>query len=94
MINLVEENIFELKNYNCVEIAEDEFTLVPTFLGNIASEYYLKPKTVFYLNKKLEGNLTIRKLIHILSNSEEYSEVPVRHNEDQMNIALSKICPY
>jgi hypothetical protein len=37
LINLVEENIFELKNYNCVEIAEDEFTLVPTFLGNIAS---------------------------------------------------------
>lgn len=46
------------------------------------------------MDKKLEGNLAIRKLIHILSNCEEYAEVPVRHNEDQMNMALSKLCPY
>ena len=30
----------------------------------------------------------------ILSHVEEYAEVPVRHNEDQMNINLSSICPY
>ena len=43
-----------------------------------------------YLEKKLVGNLTIRKLIYILSHSEEYAEVPVRHHEDDMNITLSK----
>lgn len=43
LINLIDENLFELKQLNCVELGDDEFTIEPTFLGKIASLYYLKP---------------------------------------------------
>lgn len=32
-------------------------------------------------------------MIRILSYAKEFEEVPLRHNEDNMNEALSKICP-
>jgi activating signal cointegrator complex subunit 3 len=31
--------------------------------------------------------------MRILSYSSEYLDVPMRHNEDNMNEALSKLCP-
>lgn len=33
-------------------------------------------------------------MLEIISNSKEFDEVPVRHNEDNLNEGLAKICPY
>jgi len=33
-------------------------------------------------------------LIFILSNASEFDEIPVRHNEDNMNENLAKLVPY
>ena len=46
MINLVDENLNILEQNNCIKIGDEKFELEPTFLGQIASFYYLKPKTV------------------------------------------------
>ena len=37
---------------------------------------------------------SIYHLLKILSHCEEYDEVPMRHNEENLNAALAEICPY
>jgi activating signal cointegrator complex subunit 3 len=34
------------------------------------------------------------KLVEILAYAKEFDEIPLRHNEDNYNEALAKICPY
>lgn len=47
--------------------------------------------------KMFEDNLKcdceLENLIEILSNSQEYAELPVRHNEDKLNSELAKKLP-
>lgn len=38
--------------------------------------------------------MPIVKLVEVMSYCCEFDEHPVRHNEDNMNEALAKICPY
>ena len=33
-------------------------------------------------------------MIFLLANAYEFSEIPVRHNEDNMNEGLSKLVPF
>jgi len=70
------------------------FNFEPTFLGHLASFYYVKYKTVSYFFKNIQQNMTIVKLLEVMSYCTEFEETPVRHNEDNMNEALAKICPY
>lgn len=92
-MGLIDKIIKELKSSKAVE-CEDDFTLVPTFNGYLASNYYILHKSIHTLSSKLQAGLGIYDLIQILSSCEEYKEVPVRHNEDNLNEALANICPY
>lgn len=56
-----------------------------TPLGLIASYYYLQHKTVKIFHERLKGELSMDDLIKILADAEEFSLLPVRHNEDLMN---------
>ena len=62
--------------------------------GYLASFYYIRHKTIRTFSKKLRKGMSIYELIKVLSEADEYDEVPCRHNEDHMNDALANICPY
>ncbi|CAH1724972.1 activating signal cointegrator 1 complex subunit 3 [Aphis gossypii] len=91
--DLVEQCIGTLYSSYCVEIDEDQRTVKPTSLGHIASYYYLQHKTVKIFQERLKGELGMNDLIKVLVDAEEFSLLPVRHNEDLMNTELDKLCP-
>lgn len=93
LIELIDNTIVELEDSNCVT-CEDDFRLNPTFNGQMAALYYIKHKSVKNLDQRLKSGQSIYELIKILTDCEEFDEVPVRHNEDGLNEALANICPY
>lgn len=48
---------------------------------------------MYYFDTKLTANISLPDLIRVLSYAEEYAEVPLRHNEENLNEELSKLCP-
>eukprot|EP00762_Andalucia_godoyi_P001056 ANDGO_02041.mRNA.1 DExH-box ATP-dependent RNA helicase DExH14 len=59
-----------------------------TYLGRIASNYYTSPRTVFLFHSSFSNptnEVLMDDLLLALSSSEEYAELPVRHNEDVEN---------
>ena len=94
VVNLIDTTCKELKDSGTIEIGEDEFEVFPTFLGHLASFYYIQHKSVKHLSSKIKEGLNIYQLLEVLSHCEEYDEVPMRHNEENLNLALANICPY
>jgi activating signal cointegrator complex subunit 3 len=45
------------------------------------------------MQDKIQESTGIEKLIDLLSKAEEFSGLPVRHNEDVLNEALSHLVP-
>ena len=64
---------------------QDQRTVHSTWMGRIASYYYLSHKTMAHFHKNLQSNLNFDNLLRVLSDSEEYATLPVRHNEDEIN---------
>ena len=94
IVDMIDKICLELKASGSIEISEDAFELTPTFLGSLASSYYIQHKSIKYLASKLKEGQSIYQLLEILSHCEEYDEVPMRHNEENLNAALAEICPY
>ncbi|KAG7309233.1 activating signal cointegrator 1 complex subunit [Plutella xylostella] len=90
--NLVQTSIDELANANCVEIEEDQRTITSTWMGRIASYYYLSHKTMRHFSEHLSHTQTFDELLRVLADCEEYATLPVRHNEDVLNGDLSQEC--
>ncbi|XP_063379753.1 activating signal cointegrator 1 complex subunit 3 [Cydia fagiglandana] len=90
--NLVQTSLDALSSANCVEIEEDQRTLHTTWMGRIASYYYLSHKTMAHFSQSLHGDLDFDMLLRVLSDCEEYATLPVRHNEDVLNGELSQQC--
>jgi activating signal cointegrator complex subunit 3 len=73
-----------------------------TPLGQICSYYYLNYQTIGQLKRGIvtlfhaseNDNNIIRDVIHLLCHAPEFSEIPVRHNEDILNADLSALCPW
>ncbi|GAA6066161.1 activating signal cointegrator 1 complex subunit 3, partial [Tachysurus ichikawai] len=91
--NLVEKSLRDLECSYCMEIQEDECTIEPLTYGRIASYYYLRHQTVRMFKERLKPELPIQELLSILTDAEEYAELPVRHNEDQLNSELARRLP-
>ncbi|KAM4695371.1 activating signal cointegrator 1 complex subunit 3 [Discoglossus pictus] len=91
--NLVEKSLIDLECSYCIEIAEDNRNIEPQTYGRIASYYYLKHPTVRMFKDRLKPDCTVEDLLSILTDSQEYTDLPVRHNEDQMNSELAKHLP-
>uniref|UniRef100_A0A671Q124 Helicase C-terminal domain-containing protein n=1 Tax=Sinocyclocheilus anshuiensis TaxID=1608454 RepID=A0A671Q124_9TELE len=68
----------------------DEHTIEPLTYGRISSYYYLKHQTI-RMFKELTG--VQRMLCVCLQEAEEYAELPMRHNEDQLNSELAQRLP-
>ncbi|AFZ80737.1 DEAD/DEAH box helicase domain-containing protein [Theileria equi strain WA] len=73
----------------------DEAIFVPTLCGFLASHYYISCSTIFEFSRaasqaKGRSNLSFFTLMRILADAKEFSQVPVRHNEDIYNMQLSE----
>ncbi|KAI9005728.1 Sec63 Brl domain-containing protein [Hyaloraphidium curvatum] len=100
---LVSSTVHDLAASYCVEEV-GEMDLVPTTLGRIASYYYLSHRTMKIFKDRITPDYRsapssedllgdFPRLLRILCDSVEYSELPVRHNEDLMNMDLEKQLP-
>uniref|UniRef100_A0A1B6L435 U5 small nuclear ribonucleoprotein 200 kDa helicase n=1 Tax=Graphocephala atropunctata TaxID=36148 RepID=A0A1B6L435_9HEMI len=90
---LVEKTLITLEDAKCIVTHEDGRTVSTTSLGRIASFYYLSHETMLHLRQTLRDMLTQDELLHCLCNVHEYNQLPVRHNEDNLNGELAKLCP-
>ncbi|XP_074166319.1 activating signal cointegrator 1 complex subunit 3 [Sminthopsis crassicaudata] len=91
--NLVEKALIELEYSYCIEIGEDNRSIEPLTFGRIASYYYLKHPTVRMFKDRLKPECSVEDLLSVLTDAEEYADLPVRHNEDQMNSELARNLP-
>ncbi|KAK8385131.1 hypothetical protein O3P69_012135 [Scylla paramamosain] len=89
----VDRAIAALEEASCVEIGEDGRSIEATPLGRISSFYYISHHTIEIFHEKLQANLSIEDLMQLLTEANEYAELPVRHNEDIQNSELAKSCP-
>ncbi|XP_026299668.1 activating signal cointegrator 1 complex subunit 3 isoform X2 [Apis mellifera] len=92
--SLVDNTLKVLIDSYCVAFDEEEQILYPLSMGKIASFYYLSHHTMLMFVQSLQESLTLEQCLHILCNSYEYNELPVRHNEELLNEELSKMCRY
>ncbi|NXD96456.1 ASCC3 protein, partial [Chaetorhynchus papuensis] len=91
--SLVEKSLFDLEGSYCIQVGEDNRSIEPLTYGRIASYYYLKHPTIGMFKDQLKPESNIEELLLILTNADEYTDLPVRHNEDQMNSELAKHLP-
>lgn len=90
--DLIEKSIANLERSCCVEVVDD-FDIEPTSLGKICSFYYLMHPTIRHLEDHLKSDSSYEDLLMILCGATEYSELPVRHNEDLVNKELEQELP-
>ena len=91
--NKINEALSELEASYCINIEDDNRTIQSTPLGRISSFYYLSHLTVRMFYEKLKNDITLEQILELLTEVQEYSELPVRHNEDNLNGELAKRCP-
>lgn len=85
------------KKKNKFTRSQDDFippdsTVYATFLGRLASYYYLVHETVAYFDKVLareHGHLKMVDMVYAISHAKEFGAIPTRHNEDTLNEALA-----
>ncbi|EIE24813.1 Sec63-domain-containing protein [Coccomyxa subellipsoidea C-169] len=86
--DMVETTMATLQDAGCVTIEEDG-AIGPLTMGRVASFYYLKYQTMATLHTGLHADMTVPELLGALCAAAEYDELPVRHNEDKLNMTLS-----
>jgi activating signal cointegrator complex subunit 3 len=69
---------------------DGELLVEPTSLGAIAAYYYIHHKTIATFCSRLAPTTTLEGLLAAVCHAQEYAEMPVRHNEDVMNLELIK----
>jgi activating signal cointegrator complex subunit 3 len=91
--DLVNKTLAKLVLAQCIEVDNDTEEIRPTTLGYLASFYYLSHETVRDISDSLSKSQDIGQLIDTLSKAKEFAGLPVRHNEDVLNEALSHLVP-
>lgn len=89
----IDRALTSLETAYCIEIGEDNRSIEATPLGRIASFYYLSHLTIQHFQEKLKKDMGMEDILNHLSEAHEYDELPVRHNEDNLNAELAKSCP-
>ncbi|OQU93017.1 hypothetical protein SORBI_3001G457800 [Sorghum bicolor] len=89
---LVETTFEDLEDSGCIKV--DDHSVKYLILGKIASQYYLSYLTVSMFGSNIGPNTSLEVFVHILSAAAEFDELPVRHNEDNLNRILSGNVPY
>ncbi|CAK8672120.1 unnamed protein product [Clavelina lepadiformis] len=89
---LIEKSVHDLRASGCV-MWDDCDDLEATNAGRIASFYYLSHLTLRMLHEDMKPECSVEEILLLLSNAQEYHELPVRHNEDAVNSDLSRDLP-
>ncbi|XP_073996642.1 activating signal cointegrator 1 complex subunit obelus isoform X2 [Rhodnius prolixus] len=92
--NLINKTLLTLYYAGCLNMDEDERTVTTTSMGRIAAYYYLSFQTMHQLHDNLEPGLPLEKCLFVMCHVYEYSQIPVRHNEEILNGDLAKSCPW
>ena len=78
-------DVFEtLINSQCVCLAKND-KYIATPLGEIASFYYISHKSILHIVSHIQDNSSYLDLLTILCGCHEFSEIPIRHNEEDIN---------
>jgi len=103
--NLVNKVLLDLEMAKCLEnpeeYSDDEETgekkdpnvLRFTVLGKLCSYYYLSHVTAAYFDNSIGPDATHVELLKAMCEAEEFDQLPVRHNEDQLNLELAARVP-
>ncbi|BES93589.1 activating signal cointegrator 1 complex subunit [Nesidiocoris tenuis] len=91
---LVDKSLLTLYYAGCISLDEDERSVSTTSMGRIAAYYYLSYQTMLQLNDNLQSTLSLEKCLFTMCHVYEYSQLPVRHNEEILNGDLAKRCPW
>eukprot|EP00760_Papus_ankaliazontas_P019676 PhM_4_TR18055/c0_g1_i1/m.41049/K18663/ASCC3; activating signal cointegrator complex subunit 3 len=101
--NLIQSILFDLEQSHCLEPNdEDEAAetddpskqlLRPTLLGKLCSYYYLHHYTAHRFDVIPNENTDSIKLLELICQAEEFESLPVRHNEDKLNMDLARSVP-
>nr|GEV18926.1 DExH-box ATP-dependent RNA helicase DExH14 [Tanacetum cinerariifolium] len=90
--SLVQNTFEDLEDGGCIQMNEDN--VESSMLGKVASQYYLKYMTISMFASNIGPDTSLEVFLNILSAASEYDELPVRHNEENYNEALSAKVPY
>lgn len=82
---LIEKTLDELIDSGCIEYDQNNAKFKSTTAGSIACYYYLSHKTIRLFHEEMTPNLSIKNLLLLMSSVSEYSDFPVRHNEELIN---------
>ena len=76
---------------------EDDFEVSPSTAGFVASYYYIDYRSVLVVREQLldaANELSLPSIVQVLANTHEFAELPVRHNEEELNYELSQALPW
>eukprot|EP00757_Euglenozoa_sp_SAG-D1_P019904 gene19904-1016_t len=97
--NLVEKILKDLEGAKCLEPPDyedptcDPNELKCSVLGRISSYYYLSHITSALFEDGVDDNSDFLQLLKLVCEAEEFAELPVRHNEDKLNLQLADRVP-
>ncbi|CCW61896.1 unnamed protein product [Phytomonas sp. EM1] len=98
--DLVKATLEELEEYGCIEFGDqtDENAnlnaLQHTVLGKLCAYYYISHRTAGMFNRRIQPSISCVEALRILCDAEEFNELPVRHNEDKLNMELASGLPF
>jgi activating signal cointegrator complex subunit 3 len=96
LVEICSRILKDLAASKCITLTE-QLEVAPTYLGIIASVYYIDYKTVGGFDDfvmSAAGGSDLKSVLLTISNAVEFSELPVRHNEDGLNATLSAALPW
>jgi activating signal cointegrator complex subunit 3 len=95
---MIKSTLADLQDAGCIVHGEEGDTLEVTALGKIASTYYINYKTASFFQdqiRDLSSELTtVQNVCFVLAHASEFSELPVRHCEDELNADLAARLPW
>ena len=90
--NLIGDSLRKLESASCISV-EDTGEIQSLQHGKVASFYYLKHGTMRTFKQQLSAGCRLNELIRLMCDAEEYSQLPVRHNEEILNEELAGCLP-
>ncbi|KAL4422681.1 hypothetical protein ABPG75_008878 [Micractinium tetrahymenae] len=87
---MAEGVLAQLQDAGCLEVDEETGAVQCLTMGRIASFYYMRHQTMATFAQQLGPGMDVRALLPVLCGAAEYDELPVRHNEDRLNVILAQ----
>ena len=88
--DIVDRVVNDLAVARLVNISTDE-AISPSNLGYLCSYYYITYKTAELFATRIAPGLSLIDCIELMTEAEEYKQLPVRHNEGEMNRELCEV---